>query len=118
MKHDIFRQGLKNPQISNCMKLLLVRTELFHTDGLTHRQKNLTKLFLFFFCYNFLIAPKNVLLTTNYMFTCTMYLYYVLVLCTCTMYLYYVLVLCTMYLKGKTGLRGLEGSRSLRIPNF
>jgi hypothetical protein len=44
-------------QISNFMKIRLVGSELFHGDGRTDRQAEVTNLVVAF--YNFANAPKN-----------------------------------------------------------
>ena len=47
----------KNPQISNLMKILPVEAELFHADGRTDTQADMTKLIVAF--RNFANAPKK-----------------------------------------------------------
>jgi hypothetical protein len=48
---------LKNPKISNFMKIRLVGTELFHDGGATDRQTDVTNLIIAF--RNFVNVPQN-----------------------------------------------------------
>jgi len=52
-----FRDRFKiNTPISNFTKIRLVRAEMFHADGQTNRETNMTKLIVAF--HNFSNAPK------------------------------------------------------------
>jgi hypothetical protein len=57
MKLEFFDRFLINSQISNFMKIRPVVAELFHADGTTDRQTDMTKLTVAF--RNFPNAPKN-----------------------------------------------------------
>jgi hypothetical protein len=48
MGHEFSKQIFKKTQISSFIKILLLGAELFHADGQTERQTDMTKLILAF----------------------------------------------------------------------